>query len=114
MPLELLHVEDMGFVVRRDRSGGTAIGLAEEAFRFATALAETRETDRFAPDEVSTPPTYRPSAEEDVERVASGARLLVLAPDGLGLIEGRRRTERSPYGLWTPRGVDLSGWSWLL
>ncbi len=114
MVLELLQVEDMRFVVRRDRSGGMAIGMAEEAFRFARALAETRETDGFAPDEVATPPTYRPRAEEDGERAAGGARLLVLAPDGLGLIEGGRRTERRPYGLWTPPGVDRSGWSWLL
>ncbi|USR00336.1 hypothetical protein [Sphingomonas aerolata] len=109
MFLELLQVDDMRFVVRRDGSGGMAIGMAEEAFEYAMGLSDRRQAEGFARDEVGMPPTYRPRVGEGGERIGFGARLLVLAPDGLGLIEGGRRAERSPYGFWTPRGVDPLG-----
>ncbi len=114
MLLDLLHVEDMRFVVRHDRSRGTAIGMAEEAFGFARRLAETRPTDEFARSERPMPPIFSGRAEGDGEPITLEARLLVLAPDGLGLIDSRKRAERSRYGLWTPHGFDLFGRSGLL
>lgn len=109
LALELLQVDDMRFVVRSDWRRGAVIAMAEEAFDFAIRLAGTGRVDGYAPSETSTPPVFRARAEEEEEGDRGWERLLVLAPDGLGLIKGSRRAIRRMYGVWTPAGINLSG-----
>lgn len=87
--LDIVDVGHLSFVVRHGRER-MAVGMEERAFRFAMRLADGG--DR--PEPHATPPVY-PAFSTDEEARPGRFPLLVLAPDGLALVDRRAGEARA-------------------